>query len=73
MERLPGTSRFDGASMKVAVIGATGFVGSNLLDHLLAGEGWEIRILSRDAERARSSLPAGVSVYQWDPIGRRSA
>lgn len=53
--------------MKIAVIGATGFVGSNLLDHLLSNGGWEIRILSRDAERARSSLPASITVHQWDP------
>jgi len=49
--------------MRVAVSGASGFVGSRLVSKLLAG-GHEVRVLARDVDKARKalrpeSLPSG--------------
>ena len=41
--------------MKVTLTGATGFVGSRLVDALTA-RGDEVTVLSRDAPRARGGL-----------------
>lgn len=43
------------------VTGATGLVGSYIAERLLA-EGWSVRALARDPERARTALPEGDSV-----------
>lgn len=49
--------------MRALVTGATGFVGRKLLERLERPV-----VLSRDAERAKRSLPQGVSVFAWDPL-----
>jgi len=50
--------------MKVTLTGATGYVGSRLVDALTA-RGDEVTVLSRDAPRARRRL--GVEAIDWDP------
>lgn len=49
--------------MRALVTGATGFVGRKLLERLE-----QPVVLSRDAERAKRSLPHGVCVYAWDSM-----
>lgn len=55
--------------MKAFLIGAAGFVGKHLIDHLRAGRGWSV---------AASKLPhetieaAGVPVYDLDILDRRA-
>lgn len=53
------------------VTGATGFVGSHLIAHLLA-TGWQLKVLQRDAERMPETLPVTAvaatlhsSAAQW--------
>lgn len=53
--------------MKVAVTGATGFLGRPLVAHLCA-LGHECVVLSRDPERARRVFPARVAVAPLDPL-----
>ena len=45
--------------MKVAIAGATGFVGSRLVEKLQAA-GHQVVVLSRDAARARRVFPASA-------------
>ena len=52
--------------MKIAVTGATGFVGRPLAQRLLA-DGHAIVALTRDRERAARVLPARCRVATWDP------
>jgi len=52
--------------MRVTVTGATGLIGSKLVTEL-AARGDDVTVLSRDPERARKSLPAGVDAVRWDP------
>jgi NAD dependent epimerase/dehydratase family enzyme len=51
--------------MRVTLTGATGLVGTTLLAALV-GEGAEVTVLSRDAERATAQL--GVPAVGWDPL-----
>jgi uncharacterized protein (TIGR01777 family) len=52
--------------MKVALTGATGFIGTRLVA-ALRGRGYEVKVFSRDAERARGHL--GIEdVVEWDPL-----
>lgn len=51
--------------MKVAVTGATGFIGKALVQRLLA-HGHEVHVLTRNVERALDRLPAGVTGAAWD-------
>jgi uncharacterized protein (TIGR01777 family) len=51
--------------MKVVITGATGFIGQALVPALCA-RGDEVVALSRDAERARARLPAGVAAVTTD-------
>jgi hypothetical protein len=53
-------------SKRVFVTGGTGFIGSALIA-ALRGRGDEVSVLSRDANRARAALPAGVTVVEGDP------
>ncbi|MEM9906283.1 MAG: TIGR01777 family oxidoreductase [Cyanobacteria bacterium P01_D01_bin.44] len=57
--------------MKVAVTGATGFVGSRLVEQL-HGAGHHIKVLTRNAERARKVFPTAafpkVEVVAYTPL-----
>lgn len=57
--------------MKVAVTGATGFVGSCLVERLQQ-EGHQVLVFSRDAERARRVFPAAafpnVEIAAYTPL-----
>jgi uncharacterized protein (TIGR01777 family) len=55
--------------MRVAVLGATGFVGRHLLPALLA-DGHRVTAVSRNAERARERVPDGVEVVEWQGLGQ---
>ncbi|MGX6448393.1 TIGR01777 family oxidoreductase [Patulibacter sp. S7RM1-6] len=52
--------------MHVTITGATGTVGTRLVGRLLA-RGDRVTVLSRDADRARSTLGA-VEAFAWDPL-----
>ena len=56
----PGSSLFGGASMlrRIVLIGATGFFGRRLAEHLAAIDGIELVLTSRDDVRARSVAQA---------------
>jgi uncharacterized protein len=51
--------------MKIVVTGATGFIGQKLVP-LLVARGDEVVALSRDADRARAKLGAGVTAVTAD-------
>jgi len=51
--------------MTVLVTGATGNIGPHVVA-ALAAQGTPTRVISRDAERARSLLPEGVEVFEGD-------
>jgi uncharacterized protein (TIGR01777 family) len=53
-------------STTVLVTGATGFLGGHL-SSALAEEGVSLAATSRDAARARASLPTGTRVHAWSP------
>ncbi len=57
--------------MKIAIAGATGFVGSRLVERLQA-EGHSILVLARDPERARRVFPQaafpGLEVVPYTPL-----
>src|SRR3954470_13351706 len=55
--------------MRVTLTGATGRIGATLVERLVA-RGDEVTVLSRDPDRARSKLPAGVQAARWDPQAR---
>ena len=49
---------------RVTVTGATGLIGPRLVREL-QGAGWQVTVLSRDPDRARSKLP-GVEAHAWE-------
>ena len=51
--------------MKVAVTGASGFLGPGLVQRLL-GRGHAVHVLARNVERTLSRLPAGVTGSYYD-------
>lgn len=51
---------------KVLITGGSGFVGRRLAGELLA-RGDQVTVLTRDAVRARRSLPSAVRVAAWNP------
>lgn len=53
------------------VTGATGLVGSHIVERLLA-DGWDVRVLARDVERAARDLPARVDVRHGDVLDAAS-
>lgn len=57
--------------MRIAVTGATGFIGSRLVE-MLAAEGHAVVVLSRNAGRARSIFPQArfptVETVTWNPL-----
>ena len=52
--------------MRVAITGATGFIGRRLVDRLLADRP-EVVALTRDPTRARATLPRAARAVRWDP------
>jgi len=60
------------SGMKVAITGATGFIGKRIAAHLL-GMGHAVVALSRDGERAARLLPARCRIVAWDPANGRMA
>ena len=50
--------------MKIAISGASGFIGRRLMKNLLAA-GHSIHVLSR---HAGTNLPPGVKLSVWDPV-----
>jgi uncharacterized protein len=55
--------------VKVTVTGATGVIGSALVEELL-GRGDEVRVLSRDPDRATRAFGGRVEAHAWrDPKG----
>lgn len=53
--------------MRVTVTGASGLIGGGLIATLRARDE-EVTVLSRDPDRARSRLPAGVRTQRWEPL-----
>lgn len=51
--------------MQITLSGGTGFLGTPLCAKL-AGDGHELRVLTRSPERASRGLPASVNAVQWD-------
>jgi nucleoside-diphosphate-sugar epimerase len=54
---------------RVLVTGGTGFTGSNLV-HALVEAGDTVRVLARNAARARERLPGDVEVFEGDVTDR---
>jgi uncharacterized protein (TIGR01777 family) len=52
--------------MRVAITGATGFIGRRLVDRLLA-DGRDVVALTRDATRAQAALLPACRAVRWDP------
>ena len=53
--------------MNLLITGATGLVGSKLLEKLSLLGHDKIRILTRDKSLARNKIPFPIEVYQWNP------
>ena len=53
--------------MKIALTGATGFVGEQLAIELIR-QGHQLNIFTRNAIKARQTLPFPADVFQWDPL-----
>ncbi|MQW09029.1 NAD-dependent epimerase/dehydratase family protein, partial [Sinorhizobium meliloti] len=64
--------------MRLAVTGATGFIGARLIDRALSG-GYEVTALARDPERVAAGRGSGLRVERWSvgdplpPLGRTDA
>jgi uncharacterized protein (TIGR01777 family) len=54
--------------MRVAITGATGFIGRRLVHRLLA-DGHTLVALTRDVERAHRVLPVRCAAVPWNPEG----
>lgn len=55
--------------MRVAIVGATGFVGRHLVSHLARAGGYHITVVSRHA--AHAACPDAQEFVQWDPQSAR--
>ena len=53
--------------MKLLISGATGLVGTKLLDKLYREGYSDIRILTRNKERLKDKFPYPVEIYEWNP------
>lgn len=53
--------------MKVLITGATGLVGTRLIEKLLDRGYSDINILSRSPEKTKNSFPYPVEVFGWNP------
>jgi len=58
--------------MKVLITGATGFIGSNLINVLLE-QGYDLVAVSRDTKSAAEKLPTSVQIINWDNNTLRTA
>ena len=54
--------------MKTLVIGGTGFLGAYIVDELLANA-QPVAVLTRNPDRARQEMPAGVEIIEGDLAG----
>jgi len=54
--------------MKILITGATGLIGSRLLECLAINGHDDIRVLTRDKKKAQTSLPYPLEIYEWDPL-----
>lgn len=53
--------------MKVLITGATGLIGKKLLDQLYRSGISDIRILTRNKNRTKTTLRYPVEIYEWNP------
>ena len=53
--------------MKILITGATGLVGLKLVETLFLKGHTDIRILSRNKEKAKKKFPFPVELYEWNP------
>jgi uncharacterized protein (TIGR01777 family) len=53
-------------SRRILVTGGTGLIGSKLLSRLLQ-EGYDVNVLTRDAEGARKKSSLPVTYFSWNP------
>ncbi len=64
--------------MRLAVTGATGFIGARLIDRALS-RGYEVTALARDPERVAAGTGSGLRIERWSvgdplpPLGRTDA
>jgi dihydroflavonol-4-reductase len=59
---------YEGAAMRIAITGGTGFVGSHCVRSLVA-DGHEVRLLARERERAARALaPLGVDPDRYEVV-----
>jgi uncharacterized protein len=54
--------------MRIAVLGASGFVGRHLLPALLA-DGHEVMAVTRNAARAQAHVAEGARIIEWQGVG----
>jgi nucleoside-diphosphate-sugar epimerase len=57
----------DTATKRALVTGATGFIGSHLLDHLHRAK-WKIGILGRQESLRKINLPAEINAYKYNGL-----
>jgi uncharacterized protein (TIGR01777 family) len=55
--------------MRIAVTGATGFIGKHIVERLLA-RGDDVVAVTRDADRARPLLPSSVGLVTWKEMAQ---
>lgn len=53
--------------MKILVTGATGLIGTKLLEELILQGYDDLRILTRNKKKAQSTLSFPVELYEWNP------
>ena len=51
---------------KILITGATGLVGSHLLETLVFQNKYDISILTRDKKKAKEKLHLPLKFYEWD-------